>query len=248
MEERLKVRDAEQASWGQERSVMADGIRNLNGILIQQESSFKKLTDESAGWEKQCRRAKKAIERQKADIVAKDTEIKQLREALSGMGQTLEQTKQLLEARTEENKVAQAFMTTADHFSIADVSRLVDQLNDEIFQCAMDMSDAVLKDKDSSPSYSSAENEAWQPRFEEACTKVAEILGEDSVSALRAGAEKGDLILFECFAQTLFVYRCSEVVHRFSMENDEVNHYIGGLWGHVFESRMSPPQLEVAVS
>ncbi|KAF6748619.1 hypothetical protein DFP72DRAFT_1174057 [Ephemerocybe angulata] len=56
----------------------------------------------------------------------------------------LERTEALLRTRTEELSVAQAFMVTADRVSVAEVVRAVEEVNDLVFQCAVDLSDAVL--------------------------------------------------------------------------------------------------------
>ena len=118
-------------------------------------------------------------------------------------------------------------------------------LNDEVFQCAVDMSDAVLDQQSSQLAFTPEQDAAWKPTFDKACEAIVEMWSADIVSQLRTEVAKGDTILFECLVQNVLVAHCEDIVGTFSPERPELDRYMKGLWKEVMDSRRPlkhPPQ------
>jgi hypothetical protein len=151
----------------------------------------------------------------------------------------LEQTKTLLESRTEELSAAQAFVTTADQYSVADVCALLERLNDEFFQCAMDLSDALLRHRESSPASGNARESSWRTRLQESRRLITKGWDEDTLVRLEADIAQDDTVMFECMVQNAFVSEAREIIRSFCLENREVNRHMANLWKDIFASRES---------
>ena len=148
----------------------------------------------------------------------------------------LEKAKSLLQARTEELNIAQAFMTTADQFSVADLVRLVEELNNDIFQAALNLSDLVLAQK--TPG---SVNPIPATEVEGARGAVANRYGEELTSRVIAdlAQEDPDPVLFESLIQNIFATRCAGVIHSISPGNAGLDKALRGVWEKLSVSRMS---------
>ncbi len=74
-------------------------------------------------------------------------ELRGAREALAREQAKRQEDRQLLDARGEELRNAQAFLTKADAHSHADIKAMVNALNSEIMQLASYMSDTLHLDQ-----------------------------------------------------------------------------------------------------
>ncbi|KAJ3513956.1 hypothetical protein NMY22_g14892 [Coprinellus aureogranulatus] len=223
-----------------ERTQMEGRIRSLESTLAQRQAALESLerqyhnTEKSAWeWQEQFRAEKKEHEETRQSMSGK---LKGLKQKITTMQRELEQTKDLLNLRTEENKAVHAFMTTAGQYSLADLKGLLEQLNDEIFQCAVDMSDAVLEQVSSPPTFDGDKNAAWLQRSEEASQAMSKMYTPELVSRLRAEIAKEETILFEGLVQNILVGGCEEFIKSFS-EDAEFNNGMKQVWKHIVHSQ-----------
>ncbi|KAF8802604.1 hypothetical protein BYT27DRAFT_7172654 [Phlegmacium glaucopus] len=78
-------------------------------------------------------------------IRGQDEEIRNLQQRLRISEEQRSQTTKLLDDRTAELKGAQAFLTTADRYSGADVVKMAECLNAEIFQVSAQMAEMLVE-------------------------------------------------------------------------------------------------------
>ncbi|KAF6752174.1 hypothetical protein DFP72DRAFT_815577 [Ephemerocybe angulata] len=140
--------------------------------------------------------------------------------------------KALLDARTQELKVSQAFITTADQYSIADISRMVEQLNEEIFNFAMNISDAVFQDR-----MTNTPGDETIPGYTEAHNAAVWYWGESFILHLReeSGKVAPDTILFESPIQHVLVCWCYEIIQPFNFVEDDMGTGLDQIWKGILE-------------
>ncbi|TEB37928.1 hypothetical protein FA13DRAFT_1725552 [Coprinellus micaceus] len=146
----------------------------------------------------------------------------------------LEKLRELLNQRTEEVKVAQAFMTTADKYSTSEISLMVEELNDEIYQCSMDLSDAMLG-QGIAPKDSALDEDA-RKRFERAQKFFAKSWNPEVINRLAADLSRHhdpDSTLFDCVAQYALVDWVHGIIRSFCQQNKDVDRYLTDLWENV---------------
>ncbi|KAF6748631.1 hypothetical protein DFP72DRAFT_555276 [Ephemerocybe angulata] len=158
----------------------------------------------------------------------------------------LKRTQALLQARTEELSVAQAFMVTADRVSVAEVVRAVEEVNDLVFQCAVDLSDAVLDaratrrakgtdDVDRAKKEKEKEKEKERAVAQEA---VGVEWGEGLVRRLSkdiVDAHEGEesTVLFEAMLQNMLINMCAGVIQTLCFTDSAVDQHLKGVWERV---------------
>ena len=84
------------------------------------------------------------VRQQEKDIRQQEKDIQDLQQKLRASEEQHSQTKKLLEDRTAELKGAQAFLTTADRYSGADIIKMAESLNGEIFQVSAMMAEMLV--------------------------------------------------------------------------------------------------------
>ncbi|TEB37944.1 hypothetical protein FA13DRAFT_1725573, partial [Coprinellus micaceus] len=149
----------------------------------------------------------------------------------------LEKLRDLLNQRTEEVKVAQAFMTTADKYSSSEVSQMVEELNDEIYQCSMDLSDAMLG-QGIAPKDSALDEDA-RKRIERAQKFFAKSWKVEVINRLAADLSRHhdpDSTLFDCVVQYALVDWVHGIIQSFCPQNKDVDRYLTNLWENVAAS------------
>jgi DNA repair exonuclease SbcCD ATPase subunit len=131
-----------------------DSLRNAEHKKIELHRMNNSLRDEKAqllereGVMKREAAAKEREAQQKAaDLLAKtrkqEEEIRQLKERLRQAEEKNSHTTNLLQVRTADLRGAEAFLTTADQYSGADIVNMVKSLNAEIFQAAAFMAELL---------------------------------------------------------------------------------------------------------
>ncbi|RXW25665.1 hypothetical protein EST38_g133 [Candolleomyces aberdarensis] len=162
------------------------------------------------------------------DVGRERVQLGELKRLFSETERRLETTEKLLKSRTDELTAAQAFMTTADECSGTDVSHMVTQLNDDVYQCAAFMAEEAIK-----------RDGMEQPLGEAALAHLAkasqELIAfgwnEALVQRLRPDILDQETVLFEAMVQNIFTCWCYRIISSFCYESIEVNHYLTGL-GH----------------
>ncbi|KAF6748667.1 hypothetical protein DFP72DRAFT_915755 [Ephemerocybe angulata] len=146
----------------------------------------------------------------------------------------LRETNVLLEARTVELGAAQAFVTTADSVSVADVTRLVEQLNDDAFQVAADLGNAVLDAK--SISISPSDQHGAKEKMDAARKVVVERWGEGMANRLRETVQDEDTVLFEALVQNAVVVFCSMIVRTLCLTSGQAEKHMRAVWDGIRKS------------
>ncbi|KAF5317078.1 hypothetical protein D9611_003546 [Ephemerocybe angulata] len=150
----------------------------------------------------------------------------------------LERTQALLRTRTEELSVAQAFMVTADRVSVAEVVRAVEEVNDLMFQCAVDLADAVLdarvaRTAKGIPSQTAGVNGKGKGRltareavFKEWGVEVVRRLERDILD-VDVGEES--TVLFEAMVQNVLIEACAGVTKTLCFTDSTVDRHLKGV-------------------
>ncbi|KAJ3508524.1 hypothetical protein NMY22_g16586 [Coprinellus aureogranulatus] len=164
-------------------------------------------------------------------------QLEELRSRIERGEEHFEKTKKLLDARTEELKAAQTFLTAADQHSIADISHMVDQLNEEIYQCTVMMSDALLDQRAARFGEFSAQEQASR---KEQRQKLEQKWGSGLLSRLEADLSQDDTILFESLVESTLVFHCYDVIHAFSFASREFDNWCLAMWDGIKRSFDTP--------
>ncbi|KAJ3523688.1 hypothetical protein NMY22_g11330 [Coprinellus aureogranulatus] len=225
---------------------LEEQIRALKSTLNQREAAIEALERQNTdvgnrSYEWECRYHKEKKDREKLFRYATETQDqnRSLQHGMEMLEREFGQTKELLDSRTKDLRAAEAFVTVADQYSHADLKTMVEQLNDEIFQCAAAMSDAVFEQQSSPPTFEDHESEAWAKVYEAASRDIADIWSQDMVSRLRAETAKGETILLEGLIQNTIVARCEEIAQSFVLDNTEVDNCMKQVWRHIKHSQQT---------
>ncbi|KAF6748628.1 hypothetical protein DFP72DRAFT_1174066 [Ephemerocybe angulata] len=153
-------------------------------------------------------------------------------------------TQALLCTRTEELSVAQAFMVTADRVSVAEVVRAVEELNDLVFQCAVDLADVVLEAKAALRSRKvggDGDSAVRKKERDDARANVVQKWGEGLVGRLQKNildTKEGEesTVLFEAMVQNALIGTCTALIKSLCLTNGDVDHHLKGVWGRIRKS------------
>lgn len=171
-------------------------------------------------------------------------QLEQLTKQSERREENLHKSQKLLESRTEELKLAQTFLTTADQHSIADVCHMVNQLNEEIYQCTMMMSDALIEQR----GLQGREDEDKAANRQGACERAELRWGKALASRLQADVANDETTLLESLLQHALMRWCYEIVQSFSLESREFDNRFLALWDSIAQACESPSSLQRAFS
>ncbi|EFI28064.1 hypothetical protein CC1G_14090 [Coprinopsis cinerea okayama7 len=136
------------------------------------------------------------------------------------------ETTALLDVRTAELKGAQAFLTKADSFSGADIIRMVEGLNSEIFQCCALVAETVFSEENIPK-----EDEKFVAGIR---TELAGMHGEMLISFLAKNAVASrDPLPLQVALQMLLIKFCIHVVTSFDLDNAELNERLSFIYEQV---------------
>ncbi|KAJ3521282.1 hypothetical protein NMY22_g12378 [Coprinellus aureogranulatus] len=206
--------------------------------------------DEIAALRYQAQELQTAMRQLEEKLNQKDSELQAAREHIDHQNQVLQgvlhqhsrgedelnKLRTLLADRTEEVKVAQAFMTTADKYSVREVSQMVEQLNDEIYQCTMDLSDAVLE-QEIRRSRGNVHDENMKKRLEDSRNEF-HWWDKQVIAQLEFGLRQHEpnTLLLECMIGYLLTNRCVETIRAFCAHDTVIDDYFCDLWEEIAAS------------
>jgi hypothetical protein len=164
-----------------------------------------------------------------------DAQLHELKRRCDDAESRVAQQKSMLQAQAQSLTAVDTFLVTADEFSIADLCRMVEELNDEIFQAAMNISDAIRLRREEADS----RGEAGAP--EEALKAISDCYGEKLVSRLVAhlAADEPDFVLLEGLVQNVFVVWCTYLIQSTCPGNDSVDKVLKGVYDEMLKTRKS---------
>lgn len=234
-----------QLTWASQKTEMEKMIQARDHRIAQKDAEIEALKLENAELGRRAEDSGQKYRESKQELQATthaQAQLEEMQQRCRRLEKELDKSKKLLDSRAQELSVAQAFMTTADHYSIADVSNMVEQLNDEFFQCAMDMSDALLQHRDA-PSATDSSNRKWRDILEDSCRLVAGRWNDDALARLETDIAQDDTVMFECIVQNAFVIEFQEIIGALCFDNKEIDRYLRNLWKAVLTSRKSSIQI-----
>ncbi|KAL4079083.1 hypothetical protein J3A83DRAFT_4086424 [Scleroderma citrinum] len=200
----------------EEKKALAEEIRKLKVENARLSDSIQRANEENARIQKtvkQERESKDTVQRslekeQKEGIKARaahqeevgtlkrqldvrKSEVSEVRTELQRSQTKLGDITALLETRTRELKGAQAFLTTADAHSGAEVIALLDALNAEVMQTCAFISD----------SFDFARRPEHANEIKEACSRISELMGPTMTHLLSTVQHSGDPLLVQIALQ-----------------------------------------------
>lgn len=199
-------------------------LRNAEQKKIELYRTMNSLRDEKAQLLERDAAMKEAVTREKeaqhkiADLVAKtrrqEDEIRQLKDRLRHSEEKNSHTANLLQVRTADLRGAEAFLTTADQYSGADIVNMVKSLNAEIFQAAAFMAE-LLED----PSTVAAEEDR-KKNLQKYVRSIEDARSEIGDGLFAYFLDKGVLVRsdplpLQMALQSLFCRWCSKRTQRF---------------------------------
>ncbi|TEB37170.1 hypothetical protein FA13DRAFT_1786352 [Coprinellus micaceus] len=158
-----------------------------------------------------------------------DAQLQVLKQRCEVAESVLEEQKSLLQSQAAELAIANTFITTADQSSIGDIIRLVEQLNEEIYQAAMNLSDIISSEREG-PDIGSGLAEAHGAR-----KMAVDCYGEEVISELVADLSARDpsLTLFEALVQNALVTSCIRLIQSIYPGNPGLNKVLQGIWENI---------------
>ncbi|EDR07695.1 uncharacterized protein LACBIDRAFT_298115 [Laccaria bicolor S238N-H82] len=184
-----------------------DTSHHVKQKLRKAEEELQQLVDRDAETINHLRTQLESQHRQgqasEAKIRQQTADINALREQLRRTEANNSQTTQLLDVRTAELKGAQVFLTKADSFAGADLIKMVESLNSEMFQGAAFMSEGLEFD----------EVAGRNARLNAQITERAKILlGSVMFSQLLAKPPTVDPLPLQLALQSVMILRCRQII------------------------------------
>ncbi|KIK01074.1 hypothetical protein K443DRAFT_581866 [Laccaria amethystina LaAM-08-1] len=160
-----------------------------------------------------------------AKIRQQTADISTLREQLHRAEANNSQTTQLLDVRTAELKGAQVFLTKADSFAGADLIKMVESLNSEMFQGAASMSEGLEFD----------EVAARNARLNgQAMERAKLLLGSVMFSQLLAKPPTVDPLPLQLALQSIMILRCIQIIQSLCpMEYRDQNDFLKKIYAGI---------------
>jgi len=143
----------------------------------------------------------------------------------------LNQKQLLLDGRTEELRGAQAFLTTADQYAVADVIRLVEHLNAEIMQVAAAMVDELGVEM--------IKNAGPLDKGREVVMRVERILGVALTKLLRKSGDHLSILVQTGF-QTSMISYTRKIVSSWSSDAAGIEDILSKIYAQVRETGEFP--------
>lgn len=230
---RERAWDAQKADL--ERLVMRQEvtINKQNAEIQDLKNEYKEASNCRWESERHIQAVKEDLREAREDVGRERMQLGELKRLFSETERRLETTEKLLKTRTDELTAAQAFITTADQCSGTDVSHMVTQLNDDVYQCAALMADEVIK-------RDGIEEQLGEAALAHLATASQELItfgwNQALVQRLRPDILEQETVLFEAMVQNIFNYWCYRIISSFCYESGEVNQYLTGLWQSIVRS------------
>ncbi|KAJ2922258.1 hypothetical protein H1R20_g14835, partial [Candolleomyces eurysporus] len=236
----LTDRRDRESVWGTEKAdlerlVMKQRVRvsKLNAEMQDLKSEYKVASNRQWESERHIRSVEEGLREAREDLGRERMQLSELKRLFAETERRLETTEKLLKTRTDELTAAQAFMTTADQCSGTDVSHMVTQLNDVIYQCGALIADEVIK-------RDGIEEHLGEAALARLATASQELItfgwNQALVQRLRPDVLEQDTVLLEAMVQNMLTRRCYRIISSFCDESGEVDRYLAGLWRGIVKS------------
>ncbi|KAF5317376.1 hypothetical protein D9611_003519 [Ephemerocybe angulata] len=187
-------------------------------------------------WEKRARDSEEKLRDANTEVRRAQSEIDTYAHQVAVAERALTDSEELMAARSDELNAAQAFITTADKSALADISRMVEELNEEIAQLSFVISDKIVDEnlkrwsKEKPERGESAKKQEDTSRFWRG--KWGQWLVDDMCEGVRR--TEPDTFLFECVIQNVLSEFCVEIICTFASDGGEQGRHLDVLWKDVW--------------
>jgi hypothetical protein len=175
-------------------------------------------------------KASQFIKHQKDEIQRSRDTINGLRNELNDVHQQLEDAKALSEIRGKKNLDVQVFSTKADTvttLSISEVGESVVALNEEIFQAAATLGEALIYKR----------HELFQTDLDAATAVSQEMVGKEMTSILIAQSQKPELevnpLLVQVVLQIFMVNFCVSKIHSWYPGDAAIGDFLSTIYSQI---------------
>lgn len=130
---------------------------------------------------------------------------------IDALKESLDRTRRLLDTRNSELQSAETFLDRADSMPGAEVVKMVDALNLEIFQTAALMADAFVELDQK------ILKEGPTPEFLDARGRISSVLGDPMVRLLLTTQGEDSVLLLQIVFQVILVVQSSRIIQSWSL-------------------------------
>jgi hypothetical protein len=236
VEDKLKKLELEHQVWAQDKSVMKTENTRLTNILkkaskeadetqvrlLQEQSEKEKVQQERSKLQEAHQKLQQDLSSHQQLLLIRETEKRALKNELQALQTKFNDQTTLLNDRTRELRGAQAFLSTADTLSGAEVIRLVDELNQEIMQTAAFISD----------SFDFARKPEHRDEIKEASARTSELIGPAMTSLLGTVQHGEDPLLIQIALQAATVEFSRWIIMTWDFDGLQAEQPLAEIKGH----------------
>ena len=212
-----------------------DELRQTRAQLENYDRELRRKNEELGGYQRQVGYLQHEKQR------AKDT-INGLQNELNNVHQQLEDAKNLSELRGKELLGAQVFLTKADTLSIAEVGEKVTALNEEIFQAASTLKEALVHKR----------HEVSRTELEAAAAVSKEMVGEKMTNILITQSQKPEPevnpLLVQVVLRIFMVNFCVSKLQSWYPGDSAIGEFLSVIYSRIRSTGKHPSQIDLKPS
>lgn len=194
--------------------------------LLQEQSQREKVQQERSKLHDAHQKLQQDLSSYQQQLLIRETDKKALKNELQALQTKFNDQTTLLNDRTRELRGAQAFLSTADTLSGAEVIRLVDELNQEIMQTAAFISD----------SFDFSRKPEHRDEIKEASARTSELIGPAMTSLLGTVQHGEDPLLIQIALQAATVEFSRWIIMTWDFDGLQAEQPLAEIYGDVRET------------
>lgn len=198
----------------------------IQARLLQEQSEREKVQQERSKLQNEHQKLQQDLNSYQHQLLMRETDKKALKNELQAIQTKFNDQTTLLNDRTRELRGAQAFLSTADTLSGAEVMRLVDELNQEIMQTAAFISD----------SFDFARKPEHRDEIKEASIRTSELIGPAMTSLLSTVQHGEDPLLIQIALQAATVEFSRWIIMTWDFDGLQAEQPLAEIYGDVRET------------
>lgn len=198
----------------------------IQARLLQEQNEREKVQQERSKLQDANQKLQQDLSSYQQQLLLRESEKKALKNELQALQIKFNDQTTLLNDRTRELRGAQAFLSTADTLSGAEVIRLVDELNQEIMQTAAFISD----------SFDFARKPEHRDEIKEASARTGELIGPAMTSLLGTVQHGEDPLLIQIALQAATVEFSRWIIMTWDFDGLQAEQPLAEIYGDVRET------------
>lgn len=198
----------------------------IQARLLQEQGEREKVQQERFKLQNEHQKLQQDLNSYQQQLQMRETDKKALKNELQAIQTKFNDQTTLLNDRTRELRGAQAFLSTADTLSGAEVMRLVDELNQEIMQTAAFISD----------SFDFARKPEHIDEIKEASRRTSELIGPAMTSLLSTVQHGEDPLLIQIALQAATVEFSRWIIMTWDFDGLQAEQPLAEIYGDVRET------------